>query len=203
MSARLMERGHTRPSLRQLAEAADVTVPTLRHYFGSRDDLVAAVLAEIHRLGGPALERVAEPQGDLEASVRDYLTSLAHAMHHRGLGDKLAIGFIEGLLNGKLGPEALAHLIDPSVDALEERLRAHQARGEMIDANPRHAAIFLLSPVVLACHHQDQMFGRTQHPLDVAAFIDDLACAFVKAYGARHEIPAADGSARPALNRRA
>ena len=149
---------------------------------------------------------MAEPQGDLETSVRDYLTSLAHAMRHRGLGDKLAVGFIEGLLNGKLGPESLAHLIDPSIDALDARLRAHQARGEMIAVNPRHAAIFLLSPVVLACHHQDQMSGRTQRPLDLDAFIDDLTRAFVRAYGRRPEpvaAAAAGGRRRPALSRRA
>ena len=202
-----MERGHTRPSLRQLAEAADVTVPTLRHYFGTRDELVAAVFAEQHRLGAPYLEQAAEPRGDFENSVRDFLASFTLALTRARLGDILALGFIEGLLNGRLGPAALAHILDPAIDALEERLRAHQARGEMIDADPRHAAIILLSPVVLAGHHQDQMFGRTQRPLDADAFIDDLTRAFVRAYEARPAAPAdaapANGSDRPALTRRA
>ncbi len=161
LSARLARLDDTRPSLRQLAAAADVTVPTLRHYFGSREELVEAVFADFNRAGADYLQSSSQPRGGLDESVRDFLAGLLQAMTRDAkLGDMFAVGLIEGMLNHKLGPAYLNCMTDPLVDALAERLTAHQARGEMIAADTRIAALMLISPVVVACNHQHQMFGR-------------------------------------------
>lgn len=183
ISQRLMQRGSTRPSLRQLAEAAEVTVPTLRHYFGTRPEIIRAVFQAYREFGEPHLQRESRPTGPLRKSVRDYLTSLAGALMERGVGEIFAVGLLEGLLDDELGPESLTCIIDPSVDALAARLGEHQARGEMIDAHARNAALILIGPVLLACQHQKQLFGAQDHPLDLGRLIDDVTEAFVRAYG--------------------
>ena len=184
MSARLGRLNDTRPSLRQLAEAAEVTVPTLRHYFGARDDIIEAVLQEYRQMGEPFLRQAREPQGPFAESVEAFVQALVRGMERGRLGDLFAVVFVEGLLNERLGPSALAHVVDPAVDALAARLAAHQARGDMKPVNPRHAALMLIAPLLLAWHHQNQMFGHASRELDVQAFLKDLVEAFVTAHRA-------------------
>lgn len=181
LAVRLGALNQTRPSLRQLAEAAEVSVPTLRHYFGGRDAMVEGVLAEYRAMGEPFMRDAAQPHGPFADSVREFLEALARGMSRGRLGDIFAMGFVEGLLNERLGPACLAELIDPALDALTVRLEAHQARGEMRAGDARHAALMLLAPMLLGWHHQEQMFGRTSSPLDMGRFLDDLAAAFVAA----------------------
>lgn len=183
VSARLARRNETRPSLRQLAEAADVTAPTLRHYFGGRDEIVAAVFAEHRRLGDRFIREAAEPAGDLRGSVGAFLTTLLQGLQRGPLGEVFAVGFLEGLLNEKLGPLCLSSMIDPAVDALSSRLAAHQARGEMRPGSARNAALMLIAPLVVAGHHQGQMFGAAANPLDLDLLVADMTEAFVRAYG--------------------
>jgi AcrR family transcriptional regulator len=174
----------TRPSLRQLAAAADVTVPTLRHYFGTREDLVEAVLVEYRRMGDPYIKLSREPEGPLPESIRAYLKYLlAMLTGFPFLGDVFAIGFVEGMFNHKLGPVCSSTMIDPMVEALEARLMAHQERGEMIEGDVRYGAMMLISPVLLGCHHQFQMYGRHSQPLELTDMIERLAEVFVRAYG--------------------
>ncbi len=196
LSARLIQLDDTRPSLRQLAIAAGVTVPTLRHYFGDREDLVEAVLEEIFVHGERYLERGAEPYGDLDQSVRAFLATFAEVLiDGPRLGDKIAIAFLEGFYSKRLGPLALNYVIEPPLQAMERRLAAHQARGELGEVDLRCAALMLISPLVVACMHQQQMFGDDVRPLDFAPLIDAAASSFMKAYGCS----AASAEARPRL----
>lgn len=184
LSARLIRMDDTRPSLRQLASAADVTVPTLRHYFGTREELIEAVLVEYRRLGDPYIKLSREPQGALPESIRAYMKYLLSMLvDFPHLGDVFAIGFVEGMFNHKLGPVCLSTLIDPLVEGLEARLTVHQARGEMIAGDVRMGALMLISPVLLGCHHQFQLYGRRLRPIDFDDMIETLASVFVRAYG--------------------
>ncbi len=196
LSARLIQLDDTRPSLRQLAIAAGVTVPTLRHYFGDREDLVEAVLEEIFVHGEQYLERGAEPYGDLDQSIRAFLSTFAQVLvEGPRLGDKIAIAFLEGFYSKRLGPMALNYVIEPPLQAMEKRLAAHKARGELGDIDLRYAALMLISPLLVACMHQQQMFGDEVRPLDFAPLIDSAASSFTKAFGD----PASSAEAQPRL----
>ena len=195
LSSRLAAWDETHPSLRQLAVAAQVTVPTLRHYFGSREDLVEAVFGEFRRLGDPYLAESARPKGALGPSIRSYLDELIRAMtQEANLGDVFAVGLAEGMLNRRLGPAYLANMTDPLIDALAQRLSAHQARGEMVAADPVNAALMLIAPVVVACNHQNQMNGRPGRPLDVDRLAEEMTEAFVRAFGVAHPAHASQRS---------
>ncbi|HEY9219363.1 MAG TPA: TetR/AcrR family transcriptional regulator [Phenylobacterium sp.] len=186
MTQRITRREVARPSLRQLADSAGVSVPTLRHYFGDRTEVVEAMLDEYRRQGEERLKWVATPQGGFATSVRQFCYSMIAGMTAPmavRLGDVFAVGLAEGLLDPGIGPAALRHIVDPAVDACQARLQAHIDRGEMIATDTRAAALMLLSPLLVAVLHQDQMQGASCNPVDLYGLADTLSEAFVRAYG--------------------
>jgi len=175
-----------RPSLRQLAAAAEVTAPTLQHYFGDRIGVVAALLEEYRRRGEPRLEMVSRARGDFPQSMRDFALSLVGGMQaqaHVRLGDVMAASLCEGLADPQISQLALHHIIDPAVEALVVRLEEHAGRGEMIQTDLRAAALMLLSPLLLGVLHQDQMRGRERRCIELTDLAEQLSAAFVRAYG--------------------
>jgi AcrR family transcriptional regulator len=187
MMQRIMRREPARPSLRQLAEAAGVSVPTLRHYFGGRAEVVQAILEEYRSLGDQRLRALEHHPGTLEESVRDYVAALIKAVREPRavrLADVFAVSLAEGMLDRALGPAALAQIVDPSVEALQKRLAGHVARGQMIVTDTRAAALVLLSPLLIAILHQDQMGGAACNPVDLEVLGGQIADAFIRAYKA-------------------
>lgn len=183
MQARLTARDLPPPSMRELAAAAGVTMPTLGHYFGKRDDAVSAVLASIGEAGAPHLAQVAASDlpfaESIEAALRYMLAGL-----RQGLNEVHMLGLREGMGQRRLGPAYLDTILEPSLRAIEARLAAHQARGEMRGGDPRHAALALLAPLVLAGLHQAELGGDDLRPLDLDALVADHAAAFVRGYAA-------------------
>jgi AcrR family transcriptional regulator len=176
-----------RPSLRQLAAAADVTAPTLQHYFGDRAGVVAALLEEHRRRGAGRLSVVARPTGPFAQSMREFAHDFVIGMQTSASprpGDVLAASLCEGLADPQVSPFALQHVIDPAVDALTERLAEHARRGEMVGTDLHAAAMMLLSPLLLAVLHQDQMKGRQVRSIELGALAEEISGAFVRAYAA-------------------
>jgi AcrR family transcriptional regulator len=176
-----------RPSLRQLATAAEVTAPTLQHYFGDRTGVVAAMLEEYRSRGATRLGIVAKANGPFAESMREFALSLVFGMQAKGavrLGDVMAASLCEGLADPHISPLALDHIIDPAVDALVVRLEEHAARGEIIEADLRAAALMLLSPLLLAVLHQDQMNGCESRHIELTGLAEQVSAAFVRAYAA-------------------
>jgi AcrR family transcriptional regulator len=185
MIPRVTGPGQTRPSLRALAEAAQASLPTIKHYFGSREGVIEAVFAELEAQGRPYTEEAATARTPFDASVREFVTFAAFGLRHTPVGDMLGAGLAEGLLDAKLGPSCVDHLLEPTLEALTVRLQAHQAAGEMREGSARHAALSLFAPVLLACHHQNQLGGRERHALDLDAFLGEHAEAFIRAHAVR------------------
>lgn len=180
------------PSMRELATAAGVSVPTLKHYFGGTDELtdreaiVRAVMEDELASGsepeGP-LETAATPSGSFALSVRDLLQHADDGFAYGGLTESHAVGLAEGARSLTSASDYLRLALDPTIDAFAERLRGHQTTGEMrADADARLAAIQLLSPLVVARLHQDRFGGREGNPIDLAAMFDQQAEAFVRGY---------------------
>jgi AcrR family transcriptional regulator len=189
MTVWLMSRGTARPSLRQLASAAGVTVPTLRHYFGDRSDVIEAILAGYREAGEQRLRAIAEIRLPFDESIHEYgraLLAAVRAPRPVKLGDVFAVSLAEGLLDGRIGPAALEHVVDPSLEVLQARLAGHIEAGEMIPTDTRAAALMLLSPLLLVILHQHQMGGADCSPADLDAIAHEVCTAFVRAYAARH-----------------
>jgi AcrR family transcriptional regulator len=183
----MMRRETPRPSLRELASAAGVSVPTLRHYFGARPQVIDAIFEECLRLGRDGLDAQRRSEKPFDDSIHDYSRALIRALameREVRLGDLIAVSLGEGLLDVGISRSTLQHIIDPTIEALEARLRTHIERGEMIDTDARAAALMLVSPLLLASLHQDQLHGAAHHPMCLETTAETVSAAFVRAYRA-------------------
>ena len=183
MIARLALSGATKPSLRQLAESAGVSVATLRHYFRDRDGIIEAVLKEWNRRGEGFLALAAQPDDKLHESLHGYLRMFVAANRDFGFAGIVAVGLVEGLLHETHGPAFLDAALDPMLGALEQRLAGHAARGELkAGTDLRLAALSLLGPLFLSCLHQMQLFGAARCKLNLDHQINHQVEAFVAAF---------------------
>lgn len=173
-----------RPSFAELAASADVSLATLRHYFGDRAGAVEAVLALHGALGGPHLAKLAEASGAFAVSIADAAAEIAEGFATPIVAELHGLGLTEGLGEPRQGPAYLRHILEPTIAALETRLARHVAAGEMRPVDTRAAALTLLAPLVLAHLHQDGLGGRDDRPLDQAAHREAQVDAFLRAYGA-------------------
>ncbi len=181
--ARLSARDAQAPSLRELAAAAGVSVTTFRHYFGNRDAVVSAVFEAARPAAAMHLERGRTPSSvNLAESLRAFLVGVARGWTEGSVGALHRIGLAEGLRDPRAGLTYLNEVLEPTLQALEQRLAAHVTAGTMIDADTRHAALLLLSPVVLGLLHQQDLGGTRCRPLDLDALISAQVATFVRAY---------------------
>lgn len=181
---RLARSDGKRASFAELAAAAGVSLATLRHYFGNRDGTVAAVMAIHARIGERHLTALQQPTAEFEASIRAAALHLAAGLGEPIVAELHALGLAEGIDHTALGPAYLRELLEPLIQALEARLDAHVARGDMRAADTRAAALGLVGPLVIAHWHQDWLGGDRVRPLDQAAHLEAQVEAFVRAYAA-------------------
>jgi AcrR family transcriptional regulator len=119
LRARLEQPGEPPPSWRELAAAAGVSLSTLSHYFGRREDVVLAVMQHDLLSGEEPLARMAAPVGTFAQSVADALRHMAGGFRHGGLGALFARGLVEGLRHEVLGPAFLKTALEPTLGAVE------------------------------------------------------------------------------------
>jgi AcrR family transcriptional regulator len=178
---RLIARNLPPPSLRELVAAAGVSMPTVRHYFGRRDELIVALLEDFGRQGAIYIERARTTDQPFAASIATLVQSISVALSV-GLSEIHALGLREGLRNDATGTSYLTHILEPTVLAVEDRLSLHQLRGEMRHADTRVAALGLLSPLVIAHLHQRELGGLGTRSLDFEHLAREHIEAFVRAY---------------------
>jgi len=173
------------PSFRELALAAGVSVTTLRHYFGSREALIKAVFSYYLQTGQKHLDRARAPESanvDLQASLQVFLSRVVVGWTQGFVGDLHRIGLSEGLRNPRTALAYLNAVLEPTLQALEQRLQNYAEQGVILDCDTRHAALMLLSPLLLALLHQHDLGGTRCRPLAIPALIDEHVKVFVRAY---------------------
>jgi AcrR family transcriptional regulator len=197
LDPRLSDVANPRPSFREMAGAAGVSVPTLRHYFRDREGVLQAYL--VWQGGESARYRplVATTEDPFPLSMRKVLHGSAFGLKDMGRIRTHVVGLTEGLHNSRVGPSYLQATLEPLLASVEQRLTLHVARGEMRAVDLRHAAIALLAPLLLAILHQRELGGTSVRQMDLEAFMEDHAAAFVRAY-AVDSTPARRSGAGPA-----
>jgi AcrR family transcriptional regulator len=178
---RLVAPNQSPASLRELAAAAGVTIPTLRHYFGKREDLIEALLVELGREGKAHVAHVAHADLPFYASITAYVAYVRLGFRY-GLAEIHTLGLREGLRQDRLGPAYLNAILEPTIQSLETRLSLHQAKGDMRASDTRVAALQLLSPLVIVFLHQNELCGDRVRPLDIDAFCADHVDNFVRCF---------------------
>lgn len=182
LRSRLSQRDAMRPTLRQLAAAAECSVSTLGHYFGRRDDVVMAVFEDSGERGKVQFDATRRAAADFETSIREAATLSWRTLTEHGVAGALAMGMVEGMRHDRLGPAFIRTMFEPFVIALTERLDVHVARGEMRPVDTRMAALALASPLLLGALHQHELGGACLYPLAGDAFLDHVIDGFLRAY---------------------
>ncbi len=169
-------------SFRELAVASKVTPPTLRHYFQSREALIHEVLKHLRTQGEMFIQAAATmPIDDVEESLRWLLQCVAFGWK-QGVGAIHLLGLQAGLGHHALGPAYVMEILEPVLQSAEARIAGHVEKKDLAPCNGRHAALALMSPLVLGLLHQDGLYGAKCRPLDLDAFLDDHVKRFLRAH---------------------
>ena len=186
LSTALLDDAGMPASLAALAGAAGVSVPTLKHYFGDHDGAVRASLAAAERAGAEHLERARRPGHlKLARSMRIFASDFVEGWRV-GVGALVAGALTHGIGRTTRGIAAVEHVLEPTLQALEARLAVHAERGELREGTDlRVAALALVSPLVLAMLHQEQLSGAQCRPLELPTFLEALVTGWLEGYRAR------------------
>ncbi|HJK99950.1 MAG TPA: TetR family transcriptional regulator [Polyangiaceae bacterium LLY-WYZ-15_(1-7)] len=178
VEAELLAPRGARLSFRALARAADVTPPTLRHYFGTHDGLILAVLERLRASWSAELRALARCEGPPEESLAEVIAVLCRAW-----GERLGAAHELGLrLGPQLSPRFLEEILEPWLQAVEARVAGHMAAGALRRGDVRHATLSFVGPVVFALVHQTALGGARSRPLDLDRFAEDHLRAFLAAH---------------------
>lgn len=189
VEARLLKPDGAQASFQELASAAGVSVPTLRHYFRSHEALLLEVMKDLRRRSLPYLYSGAlESQGDVRQSLRWMLERFTSSWP-RFIGPPHAFCIAAGIGHESLGPAYVRELLEPTLQVVEARLARHMAQGELRQSDLRSAALSLFGPLMLALLHQHQLGGAKDWSQDLQAFIQQHLEGFLKAYGTAPERP--------------
>jgi len=173
------------PSFRELALACGVSVATLRHYFGNRETLIKELFS-LHLATGRRhlneAERGPLQHESIEDSLREVLERIARGWTSGFLGALHRIGLSEGLRHRATALDYLVDVLEPTLQALERRLQSSIEQGLIVACDTRHAALALVSPLLLALLHQHDLGGTRCRPLSVPTLIDEQVRMFARAY---------------------
>jgi AcrR family transcriptional regulator len=180
---RLKEPDGAQASFREFARSADVTPPTLRHYFDNRDGAIRAALELALEDGKRYLEMTAEAEfGAVEEALPSLLRFVIVEWRDFGVGAVHRAGFCSGLTGGPIGPAYVELILEPFLQSIEERLNLHIRRGELRQMNVRSGALSLIAPIMLALMHQDDLGGDECRTIDIDGLIQQHVDAFLRAW---------------------
>jgi AcrR family transcriptional regulator len=175
-----------RTSLNELAVAADASVPTIKHYFKDRSGLVAASLREQLESGKIHLARTSDPGPEpIAQSLEAFATELINAWINFGVGKIFVVGIGLGVYDPQAGPGYLDGILEPTIQALEQRMRVYASRKELAfidEEDVRIASLAYLSPLIVALIHQNALSGTTCRPLDLHSFAKRHTEQFLRAW---------------------
>lgn len=177
-------------SLHDLAREAEVSIPTLKHYFRDRSGAIAEALRSTRTGAAEYIAQLRDPgELGLVASLQKVAQDLAMVWLPTGVGQIFTAGLAAGLFDEQAGPGYLDGVLEPTVEALEARLRVHALRGEVrLDPDDelavRTAALAFVSPLLVALIHQHGLSGTRCRPLAIDRFIALHVEGFAAGYGA-------------------
>lgn len=168
----VLERG-TNFTTHELVKEAGVALQTFYRYFGGKDQLLLALIADLIRGHCATLvagaEGITDPAERLEHHVRSTLRTLATPAQVAGAQFITA----EHWRLVQLFPADVAAATQPVTDLVREELVAGRAAGVLRPRNPERDA-WLITKTIMSTYHEYAF--RPEDP-DMATIVDDV-CAF-------------------------
>lgn len=132
------------PSLRQIAIAAGVSDPTVKHYFGDRTALVRDVLANVGARSEPLREEIRKGKPSIGEAIEDYLQLMATVPQNSMIVRANLFALRESLIEPSIFKTYIDLVVEPNIGALAERLMSSSG-GPGNYANARAAAGMITS----------------------------------------------------------
>ncbi|MCG8442484.1 MAG: TetR/AcrR family transcriptional regulator [Caulobacterales bacterium] len=171
-----------RASLRQFAQAAGVSEPTLRHYFEDRRGVVCAILKRIAERTREFLEPDSVASFDYHGVLHDQAGRTLDAVSGGMFVRAHVFGLIEGAADEELGRLYVTTLLEPALSAFEEGMAAFLDPADPDSQRRRAAALMFFGPMLLTSIHQRLLGGETHDPIDMGALFSEFADAVARAY---------------------
>lgn len=182
LQKRLLSEDAPRITMNEMAVAAGVSLSSLRHHFGSRSEVIAALLCRYGLIGKQYHQQImAPPSQPMREALPLLLKMILMGLRH-GVLDIHAVGLAVGMRDAIVGPAYLQQILEPTLRAVETRLGHHVQSGELQPCDLRIAALSLLSPLLLAAIHQNGLGGHAVRALSLDQLCDELASRFIRAY---------------------
>ena len=180
MTEAIVARPSTLGSFSELASSARISRTTLRHYFGEHDSLVVELMKYWSTLGGRYPLPGPPPSSAAEAMLRLAKWFVVGWQH--GLGRLIERGVHSGVAHDVLGPAFVTYLLEPVLNHFEIQMTDWQEAGQLAKGSARHAALELVSPLLVALLHQDSFRGLKCRPLDLDSFLKAHVTRFLRAW---------------------
>ena len=166
------EKGFAAARLDDIAARAGVSKGALYLYFATKEDLFRAVIEQ----------GVAPNLGRLQAALVEHRGAFpellrAFAAIAVGIATETPVGGIAKMVIGEsrnfpeLARAWRERLVEPALGAMSGAIAAAQARGELRAGDPRHAAISLVSPMLLGVIWRETFVPVGAEPFDLRALL--------------------------------
>lgn len=162
------EKGFAAARLDDIAARAGVSKGALYLYFATKEDIFRAVVAQGV---APNLGRIQAALAEHQTSFPDLLRAFA-AIVSTLATDSPVGGIVKMVVGESRNFPELARawherLVEPALTAMSGAIAAAQARGELRPGDPRHAAISLVSPMLLGIIWRETFVPVGAAPLDM------------------------------------
>ena len=162
------DKGFAAARLDDIAARAGVSKGALYLYFATKEDIFRAVIE--HGVA-PNLGRIQTVLADRHATFSDLLRAFAATVANIA-ADTPVGGIIKMVIGESRNFPELARawrerLVEPALAAMTAAIAAAQARGELRACDPRHAAISLVSPMLLGVIWRETFVPVGAQPLDI------------------------------------
>jgi TetR/AcrR family transcriptional regulator, cholesterol catabolism regulator len=179
-SALFSSRGYAATSMRDIAGALDLQGGSLYAHIPSKEAVLAAIVEEAAEAFHAAVRPVAERGGPAAERLREMVA--AHVRVVTGARERAKVFLFEWTFLGEERREAVRRSREAYQRYFERVVAEGVAAGELRAADPKLAAVFILSAMNAMAH-----WYRPDGALEPAALADHYAELFLTGLQASHE----------------
>lgn len=166
------EKGFAAARLEEIAAAAGVSKGALYLYFETKQDIFEAVVKQAFAGNLEAVVKMAEAhQGPVAPLVRMILPRVAEIVTSSPIGKVLKMVIGESGNFPELARIWHDSLVVPGLGMLSGLIAKGQASGEFRQGDPRHFAVSLMSPLLVAVIFRETFAPIGAKPFDVPALV--------------------------------
>jgi AcrR family transcriptional regulator len=165
---RLISEKGTKFTTQELVQEAGVAIQTFYRHFGGKDQLLLAVIEDLHAENARLYEQAAQALPDPVARLRYYVKSALSRLDAEGqAGAGARFITAEHWRLHQLYPEEMSHATQPFTDLLARELRAAREAGLLAPADVNHDAKLMTMLVRSVYHHY--AFAAKNEPAEAIA----------------------------------